>query len=74
VPRSVFHGLSTDAIPSVTKAAVGRRWETRCRTNDRLVHLEVGDDPLDGPNPSGQNIARFVRGDPSPASASPMPE
>ena len=23
LPRSVFHGLSTDAIPSVTKAAVG---------------------------------------------------
>ena len=26
---SVFHGLSTDAVPSNMKAAVGRRWETR---------------------------------------------
>ena len=28
-PRSVFHGLSTGAVPSNMKAAVGRRWETR---------------------------------------------
>ena len=40
LPRSVFHRLSTDAIPSVTKAAVGRRWETRCRIDDRPVRLE----------------------------------
>ena len=31
LPSSVFHGLSTGAIPSDRKAAVGRRWETRCR-------------------------------------------
>ena len=28
-PSSVFHGLSTGAIPSNMKAAVGRRWKTR---------------------------------------------
>ena len=61
LPRSVFHRLPTDAIPSATKAAVGRRWETRCRINDRPVHLDESGDLPDGPNPSGRNIACFKR-------------
>ena len=40
MPRSVFHGLSTAAIPSDSKAAVGRRWETR--HPDRRTTSSVG--------------------------------
>ena len=39
--KSVFHGLSTVAIPSKTKAAVGRRWETRrCQRRERSVQRD----------------------------------
>ena len=54
---SVFHGLSTGAIPQTNAAAVGRRWETRGRI--------VGKQHRHGTNPgatcpaSVRNIAPF---------------
>ena len=60
LPSSVFHGLSTGATPSDSKAAVGRRWKTRCRVIGRTCgSRDLGPGVGDGPE---QPVALGVDG------------